>query len=560
MRIGITLLIASCCFLCCSCKEQTSEVPEKRPRPVVVRVLKKQLPPDSSLVSASVGSWKTEQIGFEVGGRVKSVVEPNTEIEGRIVDKDGVVISQGTPIAYLEDERYQLQVNIAEAELARAKQSLLAAKYELNESLGAQIDAAKATEDLAKIEYERSDRLYQQKAGAKGDVDRDYANFRNATAQLKQLDAARDAKAAEVESLRNQVLQAEENLREANRNLEDCTLYSSFGGQIADVAVVLGSVVTAGEPVATVQIMNPIKVELEVSAEDSRRLQRTERLPIILSMPDGGKTTQQAYLYLIDPVADSLTRTFTVTLLLMNQQVSNQQPESVTATTKDLWRLDFKFLPGIQKGDLYVEEKAILKDDSGNYLWMVTNATTESRDTGDHFYKVRKLRVQVLERKVPYLGNWVFRQVTIDDPEFNPALNVVVGELNVKNGTASEWNGDTVYMDASSQWMLRPGDMVRVDLSGPNVESGYYVAMDAILRKDGDAFIFAVEKNGESTFAKKLPVRIVESAGRKTTSSSLRIEPVDDTELEGVSYVAQGAHYLIDGEPVNPKAGGSVAK
>ena len=124
------------------CGRQEEAVPQRRPRPVIVSVLKKQEPPHASLVSASVGSWKTEQIGFEVGGRVDFVVEPNTEIEGRIQDKDGAQILEGTPIGRLESERYSLQVAKAKADVTRADQNLLAARTELNDYIPAQIAAA----------------------------------------------------------------------------------------------------------------------------------------------------------------------------------------------------------------------------------------------------------------------------------------------------------------------------------------------------------------------------------------------------------------------------------
>ena len=110
------------------CGSEQTEIPERRPRPVIVDALRKQSPPNASMVSASVGSWKTEQIGFEVSGRIDYVVEPNTEIEGRISDKEGNVITKGTPVGQIESERYSLQVAMAKAEVTRAEQNLLAAK------------------------------------------------------------------------------------------------------------------------------------------------------------------------------------------------------------------------------------------------------------------------------------------------------------------------------------------------------------------------------------------------------------------------------------------------
>ncbi|MEM9412654.1 MAG: HlyD family efflux transporter periplasmic adaptor subunit, partial [Planctomycetota bacterium] len=393
------MALLSVFIFACGCSKPEEAQIEPRPRPVVTQKLAKRSPPNSALVSASVASWKTEQIGFEINGRVKWVLEPNEEIEGRVFDEAGQTISVGTAIGQLESERYELQVAKSTAEVKRVEQNLIAARTELQESIPAQIEAAEASKELAQIEFERSGRLFEQSAGAEADVDRDRSNYKNAISQLKQLNASKKAKEAEIERLRNEVLQAKQGLRDAQRNLEDCTLYSSFNGQIAEVAVVPGSVVAAGAPVATVQMMNPIKIELEVSADDSRRLQRTERLPVSISLPDGSSMIRQGYLYLVDPVADSLTRTFTVTLLVMNEKLNPEQVSEVTATTQDIWRLDFKFLPSADEDALFVDENAILADSQGCYLWMVTNATIESRDTGERYFKVRKLRIRKVEKK-----------------------------------------------------------------------------------------------------------------------------------------------------------------
>ena len=533
------------------CDSQEQIILERRARPVIVSELKKQPPPHASMVSASVGSWKTEQIGFEVNGRIEFVVEPNTEIEGRIFDKEGNLITEGTPIGQLESERYSLQVEKAKADVVRAEQNLLAAQTELNENIPAQIAAATATRDLAKTEYERSQRLLAQNAGSQGDVDRDKANFESAEAQLKQLDAAVKAQAAQIESLKNAKLQAEQNLRDAERNLEDCTLYSSFRGQIADISVVPGSVVNAGQAVATLQMMDPIKVELEVSADVSRRLQERERLPVVVTMPDGSQQTRDGYLYLVDPVADSLTRTFTVTLLVMNEKLTNSEFNTQIATTRDVWRLDFKFLPGAEENKLFVEEKALLKDDEGFFLWMITNMTIQThRFPNDQQLMVRKIRVTPGSLKIPYLGNWVFQHVVIDDEEFDPNVNMVVGELRVLEGDPADWSGDTVVRISDGQWMLRPGDLVRVDLAGRNETEGYFVPMNAITRKQGQTYIFTVEESDGTTVARRVPISIASEAQLAVTSSLRRIEPVEPGSLDRVSFVLEGAHYLIDGEPV----------
>ena len=65
------------------------EIAPAMPRPVTVMVLEET---DSSRLerqAGTVAAWKTEEIGFEVSGRVSFVAEEGTAVEGRINDADG---------------------------------------------------------------------------------------------------------------------------------------------------------------------------------------------------------------------------------------------------------------------------------------------------------------------------------------------------------------------------------------------------------------------------------------------------------------------------------------
>ncbi|MEM6471833.1 MAG: HlyD family efflux transporter periplasmic adaptor subunit, partial [Planctomycetota bacterium] len=489
-------------------------------------------------------------LGFEVSGRVEFVVDQNAEIEGRTSDASGKLIIAGTPIARIESERYELAVANAKAAVARAEQDLVVAQTDLDETIPAQIEAANASIELARVEYDRSKRLRAQNAGSQGDLDTAKANFQNAAAELKQLIASEKSQKAQIESYTSAVLQAQQNLRDAERDLEDCTLYSSFRGKVAETLVVPGSLVSAGAPVVRLQMMDPIKVELEVSGEQSRKLQRTQALPVYVTMPDGGVQVTEGFLHQIDPSADELTRTFTLTILVLNQPLTNTTTSSV-AKTRDVWRLDLPFIPGAQPGDLYVEESSILTDDQGAYLWQITNVTIQSRSPESNVFDVRKLRIRPGDAKVPYLGELVFQQIQVEDEQFDAAKNIVIGKLYIDGMNPNQWEGDQVLLDSLNRWMLRPGDLVKVDLSGGAAPSGLFVPMDAISRKSGQTSIFVIDSSGETSVARRVPINVASGDMESTASSLRRIEPIGDVALEGVQYVTKGAHFLIDGETVS---------
>lgn len=551
-RIAKLLGCASLPMLALGCGDKVAVAPAKKPRPVEVQTLRLRPPPTAAWVSASVASWKTEEIGFEVGGRIEWVAEPNTDIEGRVVDAEGKLLIPGAPIARVESERFRLQVDTAEAEVARAEQSVSAALVEIEKSLPSQLRAAEAEKKLAYTEHERSKRLFKQDAGAQSDVDRDEANYQTALSKIEQLQATQKAKEAELRSLRLQVQKAQQARRDARRSLEDCTLYSSFRGQVAEVSVVPGSVVTAGQPVATIQMMDPIKIELEVSAADSRRLRKRQRVEVLVTQADGTADSNDAFLYLIDPVADPSTRTFTLTLLMLNRKTGTPANASDTVPITDqAWRLDFSFLPGAEDGMTYIAEQAIRQDSEGHFLWRINNFKQHESMPKDGLLKVSKLRIDLGDSKLPFLGNWVFQQVNILDSSFDPTSDMVAGKLSVKDGSPNDWNGDTILVDRTSQWMVRPGDLVKVDLSTGDAEEGYYVPMDAVVRDAEKTYLFAIERSGSQATVSRVEVSVNGGSHDAATSSLMRVEPLDAQSLEGKQYVTRGVHYLRDNEPVN---------
>ncbi|MEL7500438.1 MAG: HlyD family efflux transporter periplasmic adaptor subunit [Planctomycetota bacterium] len=534
----------------CGCQPKQETKIEKKPRPVEVKLLTRSRQVSNAMVTAPVASWKTEQIGFEVGGRIESVVEPNTDIEGRVKDNDGNLLFEGTPIARIDTERYELQVQSQTAQVSRAQQAIEAAKIQLERTLPAQIKAAQAEKKRAQTEYERSQRLVAQNAGAQSDVDRDEAAYNTAISQIEQLRASEKAQQAELQSLNAQLLQAKDSLRDAERNLENCTLYSSFRGQIADVMVVPGSVVSSGAPVATIQMMDPIKVEVEVSAEDSRRLRNRQRIPIIVNREDGKVEERDGYLYLVDSVADPLTRTFTLTLLVINERLTDESKAMGIPSTDQTWQVNFEFLPGASEGLNFVSEDSIYEDSEGRFVWQVTNMEIHGNIPQDRILEVRKARLNLGPAKIPFLGNWIFQQVQITDDQFDPTKNLIVGKLKFAGGDAKSWDGDRILFQNEGQWMLRSGDLVKVNLADSAESLGLYVPMDAICYELERSYLFLLDE--QNSVVERVEIKTV-SGTTSNSSSVVAVEPLDSSiKLEGRKYVSRGAHYLVDGQKVNP--------
>ena len=105
------IVVALISFACAGCRHADDEqivndaAAIKTPRAVSTFKLKASTPSRKSSLSGSAEAWKSEEIGFEVPGRISWIIEPNEDIQGRL--PAATASNQppsGTVIAKLDDE------------------------------------------------------------------------------------------------------------------------------------------------------------------------------------------------------------------------------------------------------------------------------------------------------------------------------------------------------------------------------------------------------------------------------------------------------------------------
>ena len=161
-------------------KQET--VTEPNPRPVTVLELREINPVKSLQLTGSVESWKDQDISFEVDGRLEWIVEMATNLAGRW-EENKVVRVQGDVLARIDEEHHRIKLKAAKADL-----------------------------DRAQAEYVRKEQAWKTKAIAEVDYIRAIAD--------------RDASEAEFEY--------------AQYNVDKCTLYAPFSGEVSEVYVEAG--------------------------------------------------------------------------------------------------------------------------------------------------------------------------------------------------------------------------------------------------------------------------------------------------------------------------------
>lgn len=555
-RVSVTACLILLPLTGCSLQTE-QKTAAKPPKPVTVMALETSQRTVKSEITGAVVAWKTEQIGFEVAGRIEFVSEPNELIEGRMI-ANGTTLQEGTPLARLKDQQYAIAVQSAQAAVTVSQRHMDAIRIDIEKRIPANIASVEAHRQLAQIERDRIASLYKDRAISQGELDQAETNLTTAIADLGKAEAEKATRQAELLSAEANLLQSQQQLADAQRNLSECVLYSSFGGQIAATHVTAGSHVNPGDPVLTVQMMDPLSIEFEVSAEESRRFSPGDTLRVSSMQECANKQEMTGHVYLVDAVADPQTRTFTVKLLVRNQQLQQHIPapftEEEAAFTRDFWPLNIGPILG-GGHELFAEANAIHVDNQGQYVWLIKNRKMNQLSRANGPLEVQKIYVTAQPIEVPFLGIWKFVPIQSVDPDaFDKENDLIAGEILPAQSTngkpAAPFNG-THLMLHQDNWQLRPGDLVRVSLQQES-RSGWYVPMRILRHESGENFVYVIEKRGQETIAKRVNVQLIGDDVSFTEQATFQlIRPVNEGELDAESrIVSEGMHYLTDGDRV----------
>jgi len=553
-----------------------AEVSTPAVRPVAVMQLTERDFNRETHLTGSVALYRQQDVGFEVAGRVLFVRDVGKEVEGPSYDARGRMVQPGDVIAKLDDTRHRLHAQgvrarlnslgkqlearqieadqVAQANLSAARARLRGAENEV-EASRQEVKAAEATLRLAHQTLERQKRLMAKGAGRQQDVDDARSNYDRMFARKAQMQAASQTrvsildaqraevataqaaiplKQAEVESIRAKINETQGELEQALENLKDTVLHAPFTGRITRVYVTQGAVVTAGNRVVTLSLMDPVKIEVQVSADQERRIQTGDRVKLYPKHPVSPtrKTAGfHAMVYEKGAVADSNTHTFRIDLLVRNER---RHIYELDPGTKGLQVVQ-NILPVIRRyhgeeGALFVETHAIYREDDKTYVLRVPNLNL---DSGGRRSVVGK---HVPEKIAVVLGNEYYRVVSWTMQSVEQHGDLREGDILVLNPKPEHLKG---FAYGRSQWVLRPGDLVPVHFMSETTPKGFYVPVDAITKVDNRHIIFLAEGNK----AKARVVSVHDSYGELR-----RIE--GDGISDGSAIIVSGVHYVSDDQPI----------
>ena len=517
----LTLLVA--------CKDKAPPVTAPAPRPVTVIELKEIDPVEPLMLTGSVESWKEQDVSFEVEGRVEFIVEAATYRDGRW-EENGKVTVEGEVLARIDSRTYEIARDQAQASVEVARERIDAAVVELETVLPANVKAAEARVARAEAEYESTKAAYEKQAMTEIDFVRATADRDTKLAELEQARASIEAKRADIQALKAQVRNREEDLRQAEYDLSRCTLYAPFSGEVSDIHVEAGGYARRGEPVAHMIMMNPIKIDVAVSAQTAAKLSRGDIVQLFIP---GVEEPRPAAVYDKATVADPQTRTFRVSVITRNVRQHTPFAANDPRAKLPVVEHTIPLLVGAEDGILGVEERHCLRSDGeGHYVWADPSKVFGQSLPDGTVLKLRRFRVTPGDQRVNLQGLYLLREIT-DPGELEP---MTLLPLNPPDSDADEQE----VVIAKSQWELQPGQLVPVLLDDTAPAPGIYVPLNTIEAIDANRGAIFLEEDGK---AKRIEVELLDQVRDLVRVRGQGLSA-------GARIIADYVHFLEDGEPV----------
>ncbi len=501
---------------------QEREAPARGPRPVEVVELRVSDPTVPLRVPGVVRAWAEEDIGFEVSGQVVFVLLEGTRVRGRWVEGDTVLV-EGDVLARLDPADFEAAVDKANADLevARIKRDRVAP---------ASVAAARAIEAESTINLKRIQQVHERGAASERELTAAETSANVASANASVAEANAVAAAAEV-------VRAQASLAQASLNLTRTEIRAPFTGEVAERYVTVGGLTSPASRVLRLTMMDPIEIDVQVSAQTSRRIARHDRVRIYpewYDEPLSGKVQRKS------TSADPGTQTFTITIITRNQRISTGRAEDVQAEAVAIPEISIATLEQDgAPGPLFVDEHRVLRrDEKGWHVWAI-DGWAIAGDAGDRPERLILRRVDVTpgEARMSFQGIYVFRSLA--DPGTLQRNQVLA--TDVPAGTR---DGETADL-AETRWALRPGDVVAIDLGMEHAGPGFYVPQEAIVvTGEGTGRVFLLD---DQTTARAIEVRLGVVIG-----GVQRVDSPDlDAAPEGSRVISRGAYALTDGEGVS---------
>ena len=256
----------------------------------------------------------------------------------------------------------------------------------------AQLRSAEATFELARVEFERAKKLLKEQTYSRSEYDKAEAQFKQTSAQFDNLKAAISKK----------------------------TIRAPFSGALGIRLVNLGEMLSAGNPIVSLQSLDPVFANFSLPQQQLTKIQKGLLIRIVTDALPG--TVFEGTITAINPQVESATRNIMVQATVQNPQLQLRPGMFVNVTL---------VLPE-QHDVLAIPATAVLNAPYSDSVFVVEKAPDNSTAAGGQI--VRQQFVRIGQR----LGDFAAVEAGLKE-----------GDMVVSTGAFKLRNGASVTVDNS---------------------------------------------------------------------------------------------------------------
>lgn len=326
-------------------------------------------PPEVAVVTLQP---KRLTITTELAGRTSAnrVAEVRPQVGGIIQKRlftEGADVKAGQELFRIDAAPFQAAYDNAAANLAATRKAAERARAALRASL-AGVARHQATLNFARTNLQRLDELAREGAVSASQRDQAATETDVAEAAIRAAEAQVESDRAAVAAAEASIEQAEAALETFRINLGYTAVTAPISGRIGRSGVTEGALVTAHQPLplATIQQLDPIYVDLPQSATDVLRLRRRleegrlgrgePQSQVRLTLEDGTAYPQEGTLQFRDVTVDPSTGSVNLRAVFPNPQGVLLPGMFVRATVAE----------GVNPRALLLPQQAVSRDHRGN--------------------------------------------------------------------------------------------------------------------------------------------------------------------------------------------------
>ena len=423
----LTVIVYTTCFLHAN-----------QPIPVTTQILKK-ITPSKTYFNGRAVPVQTGKFSTPNAGILTYTASPGAIVYSQIKNRKGEIVRPGTPIIIQDEYIAKLAIETAQNNLHEAERLLQNKKTILQR--------------YQKLNLKRKNLIAQNK------IDEALTDYDTTNLKVKKCEFA---------------------LKEAKINLERCTVYPDFTGQVDEVYFAPGAAIDKNKDIVEVTMMDPMAIELKLPLTLINNLS-IESIIKVYSV-DNSKPIEA--ILCKNPIDPSTT-----TLLVTNELIPIRELTPEQKKLPVVHQALFAIRAFISKEEIHgstpastvpitVPIKSIKKDDQGTYVW---------RAVGQKVLDNKKIKAQFPVEKV-YITpgdiirhiSWVkgkasyFRSIKETDKILLHEIIIVDPPDGLKVGD------EVVYQEL--QWHFTVNEKVKISISGLQ-NPGFYVPFTAIFNE-----------------------------------------------------------------------------